>query len=252
MSKKLGEPALFQEHRSDRPSAAGGGLEGGDLDRGGEEKHVLSRLRQTLRSILNRARPLRRGAKLSNSDRLSIDTIIGLATADDAMLRERLALLKAGEQERTGVDVASLLRGLHRALLPKAKTADVAVELSRASNDDALVAGTRKELRQALLLIAQNLVEAMGQAGGGTLGLSCRSTVSAAVVTIKGIGAWTKAKRTKEVFNSFSGTDAPKTKHNLAGLRAAIQEQNGQISVRTASEKGITVTIRLPKPSGES
>lgn len=121
------------------------------------------------------------------------------------------------------------------------------IELIRENEDDrALVRVDRQQIKQALLNIITNAIEAMQDGGRLTVGI--KDEVDYANVRIVDTGVGIPRGHLKRIFEPFQKT----TKGGGAGTGLAIancivEDHGGTINVRSRVGHGSTFTVRLPK-----
>ena len=213
---------------------------------GRNQAHLMHELRQPLVTIGLLARSIRKRDALGGKDRDQLDTIVELVSSAEALLRDSLHFVAPKGGTMRPANVASLLRGIRRTLLPLATLKGVSVLLECDQRGSSVVSCNRRRVRHALLNIAQNALEAMADEGG-TLTLQCRQTPNGVVVTIRdngpGIGPETRSK----MFRPFYSTKKRGTGLGLALAKKIVQDHEGRILVRSSPGKGTSVTVRLPR-----
>src|SRR5574341_593386 len=122
---------------------------------------------------------------------------------------------------------------------------DVPVDLPPVRTDAEL-------LRQALLNLCVNAVQAMQEAGkGGTLTVRARAEGGGVVVEVADDGPGLDPETTKHVFEPFFPTKASGTGLGLAIVRQAAEAHGGQVEGDSSRGKGATFRIRIPPPPEE-
>ena len=124
----------------------------------------------------------------------------------------------------------------------------VAVEVS-APGDLPLVAADEHQLRQALLNLLRNAVEAM--AGGGRLGLAMAADDKLVTLRISDSGQGILPEHLAKIFDPFFSTKEHGTGLGLALTHQIIVEHGGTIDVESTPGKGTSFTVRLPAAPGE-
>src|SRR5439155_12898310 len=106
------------------------------------------------------------------------------------------------------------------------------------------------QLRQALLNLMRNAVEAMS--GGGRLALAMASDGKLVTLRISDSGQGIAADHLDKIFDPFFSTKEHGTGLGLALTQQIVVEHGGSIDVQSAPGKGTTFTVRLPAAPGEA
>jgi signal transduction histidine kinase len=106
----------------------------------------------------------------------------------------------------------------------------------------------RRLIRQALVNVAVNALQAMPQ--GGTVRVRCRRELhdnrDHVRIGISDQGMGIPTELLHRVFEPFFTTKAQGTGLGLAVVRRILEEHRGEIAVDSAPGRGTTFTIRLP------
>ncbi|HEX8909763.1 MAG TPA: ATP-binding protein, partial [Anaeromyxobacteraceae bacterium] len=100
-------------------------------------------------------------------------------------------------------------------------------------------------LRQALVNLVVNAVQAMG-AGGGTLTVRARAERDGAVLEIEDTGPGIPEDVRHRIFEPFFTTKAAGTGLGLAVVKRIVDDHHGTIETRRATAGGTVFAIRLP------
>ncbi len=124
------------------------------------------------------------------------------------------------------------------------------VDLSTAITAEALPVHVDADLlKQALLNLLQNAVQAMPR--GGKLEVACRRESRLAVVTIRDHGTGISPAVLDKIFNLYFTTKPSGSGIGLAVTYRILQLHNGHIFVNSAENVGTTFTLQLPLLSAE-
>jgi two-component system, NtrC family, sensor kinase len=148
------------------------------------------------------------------------------------------------EREDLRQIVASLCAFLRQEMDGRGVTVEV-----EAPADLPLVAADEHQLRQALLNLLRNAVEAM--AGGGRLLLAMSSDAKLVTLRIRDSGQGIAAEHLAKVFDPFFSTKEHGTGLGLALTQQIVVEHGGSIDVESTPGQGTTFTVRLPAAPGE-
>jgi two-component system NtrC family sensor kinase len=152
---------------------------------------------------------------------------------------------KKGDQSRSAVPVRALLNDVILGICHAAEAKHVALELAPAAEDGTILAN-RVQVYRALQNIALNAVEA-APAHHGVVRLASRVDGDTLVITVADNGCGMDAAQIQRIFEPFYTTKkAAGTGLGLAIAKEAIDEHNGSIDVRSATQQGATFIIRLP------
>ncbi len=152
-----------------------------------------------------------------------------------AIKRERLALAPLVQ------DMVTLLAGdcLKRQ-----------VQVEEAVPAELYVLGDRTQLKQVLLNLCLNSLEAM-DGSGGLLRIAATQQDGQVLLTVHDTGPGIAPEALSKVFDPFFTTKATGTGLGLSVVQGIIQEHGGRISLTSQVGQGTTVTVRLPVADGE-
>ena len=103
---------------------------------------------------------------------------------------------------------------------------------------------------RALGNVIENAIQAMPQ--GGALTIMTDQVENEVVLRISDTGTGIPAEQLATLFEPFERRDgANATGVGLAVAKSIVEAHGGTISVRSITDKGTTVDIRLPKPNGD-
>ena len=125
-----------------------------------------------------------------------------------------------------------------------------AVQLDFECAPGCLVRGIPGEIREALLNLVQNALDAMR--GGGTLGVHVRSAGGDAILEVQDSGPGMSPEVRERAFEPFFTTKQPGqgTGLGLTLVYSIVVEQGGTIDVTSTPGEGTTVTVELPVGPG--
>jgi signal transduction histidine kinase len=163
----------------------------------------------------------------------------------DRLVRDFLAFAKPAPLDRRPVDLPALLTGVAELIGPEANAARVSVEVEA---EGALphAAGDAERLRQVLLNLTRNAVEAM-QAEGGKLTLRARRAPDRLEIDVEDTGPGFSDEL--PVFDAFFTTKDQGTGLGLSLVHRIVTDHHG--SIRVESRPGRTCfTFTLPPSRG--
>jgi len=212
--------------------------------------YLMHEIRRPLVTIGLLARSIHMRGKLDEEDSETIEKIIEMVKRSETELRDFMQLVEPSKGKREVVSVGSLLKSVYRALKPRAKDADVKLELRCDGDDEILVSCMQRNLRRAILNVAQNSVEAMAETGG-SLALGCDMADSEAIIKVEDTGPGMDLEVVEKIFQPFFSTKKDGTGLGLSLARKIIQDHDGRMTVRSKPGKGTIVTIHLSIYEGE-
>ncbi|MCS7207645.1 MAG: GAF domain-containing protein [Dehalococcoidia bacterium] len=173
------------------------------------------------------------------------------AAVDGAQVVRRLATLARlrSEGQAEPVDVQKVCRdaleSTRFAWQERAARQGVTIHLATAFQDTPPAACTESELREVLINLILNAIDAMPQ--GGTLTLSCFTKDDRVCIAVQDTGTGIPPEVRSHLFEPFFTTKGPKgTGLGLAVSYSIIKRYGGDISVETEVGKGSTFTVSLP------
>jgi PAS domain S-box-containing protein len=182
--------------------------------------------------------------------RRSIEIIEQTALDAAAMVRRlrEVAVIK-GERSFDQIDLNKLIEDAMQIVesrrLELEETAGVTIEMYSEQNEVAPAAGDAGELREALVNILFNAMDAMPE--GGTITMACRQEDSAVVLSVSDTGTGIPEEVRRKVFDPFFSTKASKGSGlGLSVTMGIITKHGGSIDVESTQGEGTTFHIRLP------
>ena len=146
-------------------------------------------------------------------------------------------------EEAKRVDLRELVQELVLFVEPQARSQHVAIELDLGTEAHALV-GRRDRLKQAMLNVAVNALEAMPE--GGVLGITLTTEGSVAHIAIRDNGPGIPPEIIDRVYQMHFTTKSGGTGIGLYVARSVVEAHKGKIRVATGPGEGTTVHIQLP------
>jgi len=176
------------------------------------------------------------------------------------VLREELARLNRSllsvlnqttslSEARGRFDLRELLRDLETLLGPQAKQQRVVLDVQLPEVQCSLV-GLRDRLKQALLNIATNALEAMPD--GGRMDVSLATQDGHATVTIRDTGPGMAPDVAGKIYNMYFTTKSGGTGIGLYVARSVVESHGGNIEVESQCGHGSTFLITLPLDQQEA
>ena len=160
---------------------------------------------------------------------------------------------RAGEHEP--VSLAEVVESAVR-LLQHQKRAKQGVEfVVEVAGDLAPVVGDEGQLQQAVIILAENAIDAMPQ--GGRLTIRARNEGAGVAVEVADTGVGIPAENLAKIFEPFFTTKeiGRGTGLGLAVCYGIVKEHGGHVGVESAAGRGTTFTLTLPatqaRPDGD-
>ena len=144
------------------------------------------------------------------------------------------------------VDAVRVVRETAEFMGEELAAADVQVE-SRLPDEPVRVVTDEGQLRQALVNVIRNAVEAMP--GGGLLALVVRPEGERVAVEVADTGTGIPESFKARLFEPFATTKPRGTGLGLAFVQQVAQESGGDVGIESGEGRGTTVRLRLRKAS---
>ncbi|MCI3923804.1 ATP-binding protein [Paenibacillus sp. TRM 82003] len=171
-----------------------------------------------------------------------IDLMLSELLRANSIISEYLSLAGNKESNFDYHNIASIVDSLHPLLQAVAVMSEKEVKVVHAGEVPTLFAD-EKEMRQVLLNLAKNGIEAMN--AGGTLVIECYSEGNEAVIDIRDEGPGIPEALLSKLGTPFFTTKEHGTGLGLALCYSIIERHNGKINV-ASSPIGTTFSVRIP------
>jgi signal transduction histidine kinase len=148
------------------------------------------------------------------------------------------------ELERRPVELNRLLEELVDFFTPQAQLQRVQLRLKK-SPDEVVVKADPRLLKQAVLNLMLNAVQAMGEKGGELI-LSAGRMDGQACIDVIDTGGGISPEVRDRIFDAYYSTKKGGTGLGLAMTRRIIQEHGGRVTLRSEMGKGTDFTLHLP------
>ncbi len=167
------------------------------------------------------------------------------------LLERFLVFARARASQAFAQPVAPILREAVEVVGPAAVQARVerSVEVAPGLPDVVLDAGL---LRQALLNLCVNAVQAMAPGGGGRLAARAWLDGAQVVIEVRDSGPGLPPETARRVFEPFFTTKAEGTGLGLAIVRQAAEAHGGSVEVESTPGQGAAFRLRLPVAEPEA
>jgi signal transduction histidine kinase len=162
----------------------------------------------------------------------------------DEVIQRFLQFVRPVEVSFAPVRIAPLVAGVIDVVRPEAQRAGVAVE-SKCLSDSLSVDGDAVLLRDALLNLAQNAVQAMPQ--GGRLTMACATAADGRIeIRVADTGAGIPPEHLAMIFDLYFTTKSGGSGVGLPTVYRTMTVHNGEIAVESVEGHGTTFTLTLP------
>jgi signal transduction histidine kinase len=146
-------------------------------------------------------------------------------------------------ETREPFDVGQLLRDLDALLAPQAKHQHVTLDV-QLPDEEIRLTGHRDRLKQALLNIATNALEAMPD--GGRLGMLLAAANGCVTIAIRDSGPGIPPEALAKIYGMYFTTKNGGTGIGLYVARSVVEAHDGTIQVDSQPGEGTCFTVRLP------
>ena len=120
------------------------------------------------------------------------------------------------------------------------------VTVEASAHPECCLRGDRVQLKQVLLNLCLNSLEAMEASGGGRLKVSAARLDGHIILSVEDTGPGIAPKDLPHIYEPFFSTKERGTGLGLAVVESIIKEHRGRIEVASVAGKGTSVTISLP------
>ncbi len=161
------------------------------------------------------------------------------------IVRDLLEYARQRPPERRRVELRELVGDVVRTLEPHAQASGVSMDCRFRLSRDVVVFGDSDQLRQILVNLGLNSIEAMPN--GGQLNFDLVSLPNGSVrIAVVDTGVGIPPEEQERIFTAFHTTKAQGTGLGLTVARDLVVAHGGTIEFQSARGKGSTFTITLP------
>jgi signal transduction histidine kinase len=195
--------------------------------------------------ILSTTQVLERSPGLGRDERRLLFEIGEEVRRADDQLNAFLDLVRDMPLKRDHHDLREIARSTIDLLATQAKRARVKLE-ARLPDLPAQVLVDRRRLRQALVNLVLNGIEAASAGGTVRIAVDSPGGSTSAVLTVEDDGSGIPEHLQKLVLEPFTSTKPNGTGLGLSTARRIVERHGGRLSLRSAPGKGTAVAIELP------
>ncbi|MFO0552379.1 MAG: ATP-binding protein [Polyangiaceae bacterium] len=182
-------------------------------------------------------------AKIQGPMRRRVEVVVGEVRRLERLLTEFLELARPRAPQREPVDLDRVVSEVLDLEMEAMSRSNVTLALDVARS--ATVAGDTEKLKQVVLNLVVNALDAMPD--GGTLTARVTMTTSHVVFTLSDTGKGIDPKIVAEVFDPFFTTKPAGTGLGLAIVRKIVEHHNGAVKLSSRPTEGTTVEVSLPR-----
>jgi two-component system, NtrC family, sensor histidine kinase HydH len=158
------------------------------------------------------------------------------------LLTRFLSFARPQPPQRTVIEPALLLESVARLTAETAKIANVQVSVE--DQETAAIAVDAEQIKQVLLNLVLNAVQAMSQ--GGQIALRARQEGGSVLLEVVDQGSGIPPENLQRIFDPFFTTRANGTGLGLSIAHQIVHGHGGDIAVRNNPDRGATFTLILP------
>lgn len=210
---------------------------------GGTSLCMLRGIREQLKSIIGLASIQCERTDVSDGIHQSAEAILKEIESTDKMVVEAIQFIRRDKKRIDTLDmnevVQSCVLGLKRDLERRSISANLDLDQYLP-----VVQGNELQIRQVIIQILLNAIEAVSQNGG--IKISTRTVNRQVLCTIEDNGHGIPKVMRKRIFEPLTSTKQGGTGLGLFIARQILDEHGGTIDLKETSDKGSTVEIRLP------
>ncbi|MFW6163326.1 MAG: sensor histidine kinase [Planctomycetota bacterium] len=206
--------------------------------------YLLHQVRSPVVTMGLLARSVRRRAELEDAQREKIDQIIDQASKVEEMLNHCLDYLRPTQAGAERVNVPNLVEWVSDELGPEADQAQVTLELDLCEGLP-VIFGHRRMLREALLNVVRNAVEAASDSEGHVT-VKARAEGDQLILEVEDDGGGVPREVVEEAFEPFVTTKDSGTGLGLALARKVVEGHRGAIDIESEEAQGTRVRMQLP------
>jgi PAS domain S-box-containing protein len=194
-------------------------------------------------NLLGRAINRLDDAAVRDPMRRRVDVVEGEIRRLERLLTEFLALARPRAPQREPVDLGRVVDAVID-LETQAMSAR-GVALARDTPEGVWVLGDVEKLKQVVLNLVVNALDAMPE--GGSLRLAVALEGDWAVLTVRDAGPGVDPRIQAEIFDPFFTTKPAGTGLGLALVRKIVEHHGGRVALSSTAGEGTTVEVVLPR-----
>jgi two-component system, NtrC family, sensor histidine kinase PilS len=206
-------------------------------------------LRTPLQSISGSIQILRRDLELEPTDERLMQVILRAKDQMESLVRNFLLMARSNQGRRSETDIGRLVEDVIESLAYGAEW-NPRVEVRRDLGEGLRVMGDPSEIRQILLNLMINAIQAMPE--GGTLGITAcpdgpDGDTQAVRIEIGDTGCGIDPADLEKIWEPFYTTKERGSGLGLAIVRRIVESHGGSVAVQGGAGQGTSFSIRLPR-----
>ncbi len=180
-----------------------------------------------------------------HSTQAMLKTVVEEAKRLESLVTDLLSFARTRELQLSQFDLVSLAKEVVALIRQETEKTDVTVSVS-SSEERITVSSDRDGLKQVLLNIIRNAVEASPKGGPVTVDLHARSGRKA-VITVKDQGSGIGDTDPEELFQPFKTTKVRGSGLGLSVCLQIVTRFGGRISLTNNTDVGANCTVEIPR-----
>lgn len=210
-------------------------------------------LRTPLQSISGSIQILRRDLRLEATDERLMQVILRAKDQMESLVRNFLLMARSNLGRRAETDIARLIEDVLESLAYGGDwNADV--EVRKAIEPGLTVMGDPAEIRQVLMNLLTNAIQAMPD--GGALSVTAGpgrldGGEPAVVIEIGDRGCGIEASHLEKIWEPFYTTKERGSGLGLAIVRRIVESHGGEVAVQSDAAQGTRFAVRMPRLAAE-
>jgi signal transduction histidine kinase len=162
----------------------------------------------------------------------------------DSLVGDFLVFSRTKRVETQPTDLDSLLDEVVRLLRPEARSSGITLRRERRGDTLPLVPIDIEKMKQVVINLVRNALEAMSAGGGGIITVESGSVDDRARITVRDTGPGLPPGI--DIFQLFVTTKATGTGLGLPIVQQIVLEHGGEVTASSTPGEGATFTISLP------
>lgn len=205
--------------------------------------YLAHEIRNPLFAIGGFANSLSKSSNLNEKDREKVQIIVEETKRLDRLLTNMLNFVRSSHTSRKEVDILSVVQSAAELMSIGYGQRGYRIEVCSVSPLPSVL-GDEDALKQCIVNLVKNAVEAMPEGGDITLSLSLNAGDVVLQVTDTGVGM--NEHEQDRVFNPFYSTKEDGSGLGLAMIKKIIEELGGRVKLASKVGQGTTVSLFLP------
>ena len=205
--------------------------------------YLAHEIRNPLFAVGGFANSLLKSPNLGEKEREKVQIIVNETMRLDRMLTNMLNFARPSRTPDGRVDILAVCRDAAELMDIGYGKQGYHVEVDAPQQPLPSVQGDQDALKQCLVNLIKNAIEAMPD--GGTIGLGLRLEQGMLAVRVSDQGIGMSEHEQEQVFNPFYSTKEDGSGLGLAMIKKIVEECGGRVALASVPRKGTTVTLFL-------